>query len=192
MAVVNHNSSIKIRRCTLSDLDAILAMQEIVIDDLRMKSEFVENIYIPASHSEIERFLTDDNMCVLGAFVDEEIVAFAVGIFSGYRETVTELLITERMKSILENKRLFWLEICIVLPAYQNQKLQKRLQSELLNVALGADIDYVVVTVSPDNVISLNNLLKDGFRIMDITIYKVEGNAYKRYLMFLKGKSTGT
>jgi len=176
---------IEIRRCVQRDTDAICAIQDIIIDDIKTKTELINDLFIPLCRSELEMYFLDENTVVYGAFDEEKMVAFALGTSVIKEQEDFELIYTRRINYYIRNKKLFSAEIIAVLPDYQNRGLQKQLLHNLVLAANSTDADYVICTVSPDNVISLNNLLNYGFNIIDITAYKVGEEIYKRYFMYI-------
>ena len=127
----------------------------------------------------------------LVAVANNKIVAFASGDFGGSdnQSYVPELTGSDRIRNFIENKKLFWAEIVCVLPEYRNQGLQKILLKELIGKVKAKDIEYVVGTVSPDNIVSLNNLLNCDFHILDMVAYKINSKIYKRYLIYFPTKT---
>lgn len=146
-----------IRRCEEKDLDAILALQLAVFEQLCDQS-----VYALVGEKEIHESLLED-YC-FGTYHDDELVAFTMmianrishrnyGTYVGYPE--------ERQAKCVS------MEITLVDDRYRGFGLQKqfvRLREEIAR-SLGAT--EALVTIAPGNDYSLANLINSGYEIIE-------------------------
>ncbi|QED46824.1 hypothetical protein [Cytobacillus dafuensis] len=143
---------------TMDHLPEILLVQEQVVSHLNEK-----NILQPLTEEEFQ-FILEGNGLMIGAFVEEELIAF--------RALLEPIIDSEHLGIDIglpesELKKVIYQELSNVLPAYRGNQLQKILAS-LIMKELGQQSHsyrYVCCTVAPFNIPSLKDKFSQGMRI---------------------------
>lgn len=152
--------SLAVRKCTTADLDAIMALQEIIYRTLE-NSE----LFISSGREENAGYLEEPNF-ILGCFHGEKLVAYCSFAFPGEAEDNLGWDLgwpKEKVRSYAK------LDTIVVHPEYRGG-LQQRLMKEALAVAAeNQNIRYILTTVSPKNSYSLHNVQAIGFGILKKT-----------------------
>lgn len=150
-------ATFEIRRCTEEDLDAILALQLSVFEQLCDQS-----VYALVGEEEIHESLLED-YC-FGTYLDGELIAYTMMIANriSYRNYGTYVGYPEERQA-----KCVSMEITLVDERYRGYGLQKlfvRLREEIAR-ELGAT--EALVTIAPGNDYSLANLVNSGYEIID-------------------------
>lgn len=158
-----------IRELTPSDRDSFFELTNTVVEALENK-----DFLIPMSKEEADATFRDDSEdIVLGAFIDEKLVA-TLGLFHDIRDYAYELpnnYLTLKGAEIGE---------AMVLPDFRRNGLMNQLLDALQTYIQSSRLDYLLATAHPDNV--SNHLIQNA----DFTLHKVfERRGYTRN-MYIK------
>lgn len=154
-----------------SHIDEVLELQEIVAKRLDDKEIFRLTII-----EEFRDLLCQDSSAI-GVFTDEGLIAYnIISIPSEFAENFGAdiCLPKEELKSVVHIKAV------VVHPAYRGNGLQRRLAQVHLDVVRGRGYEHVCSTVSPKNLISIENHFANGFVIKAI---KMKYGGMLRYIM---------
>lgn len=162
--------SFVLHQCRAGDLSAIAALQDEVSAALKQAHIFEKT---PAE--QIEESLCED-FC-LGVFCEDTLAAAAImvvnrvtprnlGVHLGYDE--------ERLVRCASYDSVF------VLPEFRGYGLQRLLFGAMEERAAGLGCDEALATVSPDNSVSLGNMMTNGF---EIVTEKVMYSGVRRYIV---------
>lgn len=146
-----------IRKCTLTDLDAIMALQETVC--LAIENQ---ELFVPTVREQNAVYLEKPNF-ILGCFDGQKLIAFCSFAVPGEDpENLGWDLGWPREKVCACAK----LDTVVVHPAYRGGGLQRQLIRHSLALAGEShDIQFILTTVSPKNKYSLHNVQAAGFEI---------------------------
>jgi hypothetical protein len=156
--ILNNQLSYIVRKLTIRDLPEILNVQDQVIDYLENK-ERVQ----PLTEEEF-RFILNGNGWMIGAFAEEQLVAF--------RALLVPLIDEEHLGrdiGLLDDElpKVIYQEISNVLPAFRGNQLQKILARVIMQeLSLeNHSYRYVCCTVAPFNIPSLKDKFAQGMKI---------------------------
>lgn len=141
-----------------SCLPEVLKLQEAVCEALPNK-----DILQPLSEEEF-LFILDGNGIMIGAFVEERLIAFRALLIPEIDEDHLGYHIGLEKESDL--KRVLYQEISSVDPAYRGHGLQKTLAKVIMSQIDPATFDYICTTVMPYNIASLKDKFSQGFYIV--------------------------
>lgn len=146
--------ALRVRAITAADTEAVLALQAYVIDCMPDKS------LLAGTDANDVRESSEQDFC-MGIFDGDELVAFAQMVVNrpGERNLGQQL-------GYAPEKCVYY-DIVFVHPDYRGLGLQAyalRRRDEIAR-ALGAELGFV--TVSPNNVHSLKNVMASGFEVVD-------------------------
>lgn len=146
-----------VRRLNADDLEIIKEVQQKVFETLPNK-----DMLQPLTTEEFQ-LIFNGNGVMIGAFVDERLIAFRA------------LLIPEKDEEGLgadigltdeeDLNRILYLEITNVLPQYRGYGLQKRLGNMIMKEIDVTRFDYLISTVMPYNIPSLKDKFYHGMHI---------------------------
>lgn len=167
--------SITIKKCTISDVDSIYNIQNIVIDNFK---EEEKGYFLPFKKDTYLRIVNDpiNDGEIYGAFIDNKMIAW---IFLSVSNRMKEL------KQMIPNLEGNCADIdgVIVLPEYRGYGLQKILVKHLEKMAREKEINNIIAEVTFGNVYSLRNLKDLGYE--EQTWYQKDKNI-KRYILLKK------
>lgn len=147
----------KIKPCTEEHLDAILKMQETVLDENKENGK--ENLLLITERDEFEDCLKNGQ--ILGAFCEDRLIA-CVAMSSGSKDSKFE-----RLPEISENsghKKIAYIELVIVDKDFRGQGLQKELLHALEEyVRKNPEYGFMGAMASPDNEPSMRGFRACGF-----------------------------
>ncbi len=165
---VSLNSSIRL--CREEEIDVINGLQLRVYDSIENKDTFVLT-----TKEELSESLSRD-IC-LGVYDGERLIAFTLLIVT--RDSPRNLgfsLGYEKSKCLkcVTNDTTF------VDPDYQGYGVQRRLLEIKYAIASKVGAEEILATVSPENAVSLRNMISEGFEVAsDKTMY----GGYKRFIV---------
>ena len=150
-----------VRRLGIVDIAAIENVQQDVIAALEDKK-----ILQPLSLEELQ-FLLGDHGVMVGAFVDEELVAF--------RALLEPPLDDEHLgrdAGLAEHvlPRVAYQEISAVHPKYRGYGLQRTLARVVMQELDRTRFDYICATVMPFNIASLKDKFSQGMRVVALKL----------------------
>lgn len=163
---------VKIRKCTIKDVDDIYCVQNRVIEYF---NEQEKGYFLPFQKESYLRIvqnpLTDGE--IYGAFIKNEMIGW---IF---------LSISDRMKEIKSyiptiNGTCADVDGVLVLPKYRGYGIQILLIQYLEKQALQKNINHIVAEITFGNDYSLNNFLKLGY---EIKTWYLKDNSIKRHIL---------
>lgn len=161
---------VKIKRCGPDELDEIIALQNRVYEHIDNKDTFVLT-----TAEELSESLVQD-VC-LGVYDGSGLIAFTL--------MVVNRLTSRNLGSSLGYEQPKCLK-CVtndttfVDQGFKGYGMQRHLLKMKLAVALKLEADEMLATVSPENTVSLSNLLSEGF---EIASEKNMYGGFKRYIM---------
>lgn len=145
-----------IRRCNLGDQNKILSLQDSVYNNIKNKATFVMT-----TEDELSESLLQD-IC-LGAFLDEELVAFTLMVANRYStRNIGYYLGYDKVQSLI----CVTYDTTFVNPHYNGYGFQRFFIGQKDAIARELGAVEVLATVSPDNRVSLNNMLANDFVII--------------------------
>ena len=145
---------------TLTDMDAIKTLQQVVIDSLEDNT-----ILQPLSYEEFHNILSDHGV-MLGAFHEDKLIACRALLKPDPNED--EHLGIDAGASDLS--RVLYQEVSFVHPSYRGQGLQKKLGARIMECVDGADFDVVCATVKPFNIASLKDKFSQGMHVVALKL----------------------
>lgn len=167
--------NIKIRKCTINEIDEIYNIQNSVIYNFK---EEEKGYFLPFKKETYLRILKNpiDDGEIYGAFIDDKMIAW---IFLSISDRMREL------KQMIPNLNGNCADIdgVIVLPEYRGYGLQKTLVKYLEERAREKEISNIIAEVTFGNVYSLRNLKDLGYE--EKTWYQKDKNI-KRYILLKK------
>ena len=142
----------ELRRCQLSDLQAVIDLNETIYAALPDKSVLRHN-----SPEMIASCLEEPNV-TLGIWDGEVLVAIGVLYVPQCMEEdhAHDLDLQGDFKSA--NQKLF-----LVREGYRGQGLQRQLIREVEKIAIARSYNLLCTTCAPNNAFSINNFLKEGY-----------------------------
>ncbi|WP_411842009.1 N-acetyltransferase family protein [Salinicoccus sp. HZC-1] len=162
----------KFRDLSLSDLDAVLELQNAVYDSLEDK-EVLQIL----TREEFEGVINQGY--IIGVFKGQSLVATR----SMYIPQVDEEEHLADDAKIQNKERVIYSEITFIDPASRGQGLQTKMGEALIQrVRESGNFDHILTTVMPTNIPSLKDKFKLGFKIVKTT-YKYGGK--KRHVLLL-------
>lgn len=160
---------ISIRQCKKDDLDAIIALQSVVYNSIAVKQTFVFS-----TTEELAESLSAD-VC-LGAYRHTQLIAFTL-IIKPYSSRNLGFYLDYSDEECL---KCVTYDTTFVHPEYTGYGLQRLFLKLKDSIAKAIGASAALATVSPDNTMSLNNLIENGFVIIDEK--QMYGDFY-RYIM---------
>ncbi|QQZ08935.1 GNAT family N-acetyltransferase [Heyndrickxia vini] len=166
----------KVTRLTSCDIDQILLLQDLVVSALEDKK-----ILQPLTLEEF-KFILEGNGLMVGAFVNEQLIAFRALLVPtidsdhlGYDIGLAK----EELPSVV------YQEISNVHPQYRGNHLQKILAKIIMNELskLSGKYSYICCTVAPFNIPSLKDKFSQG---MEIAALKEKYGRRLRYVFVKK------
>lgn len=146
----------KIRKLTPSDRDSFFELTKTVVEALENK-----DFLIPMTKEEADDTFRDDSEdIVLGAFIDEKLVA-TLGLFHDIRDYAYELpnkYLTLKGAEIGE---------AMVFPDFRRNGLMNQLVEALQTYIQSSRLDYLLATAHPDNV-SNHLIIKADFNLLKV------------------------
>lgn len=147
------------RKCTESDLTAILKLQEEAFQYLDDQSMLRRNT------SETLQSCLREPHYTLGAYDHDKLAAFSI-LYDG--KDTAENLGRELYLQSDELRTCVNLKLVIVSVKYRGRGLQKKLMDQLLQTAEERGYNIVCATVSPQNIYSIENFKACGFQYVKI------------------------
>ena len=170
----------EVHQLSLTDLDAILTLQDKVVASLENKA-----VLAPLTRDNFQ-YILEGNGLMIGAFVDEQLIAF--------RALMVPLIDEEHLGRDIglteeELASVIYQEISNVHPAYRGNRLQQTLATLIMKefAKQNKTYAYVCCTVAPFNIPSLKDKLAQG---MEIAALKEKYGGKLRYV-FVKELKEG-
>jgi len=164
----------KIERCTISNLNEILLIQEEVLAEL---SECI----LRENTVDMLRECLGLPHITLGAWHEEKLVAFSILYFTEWEDI-------EDLAHLLDSVNSYGLKavnykLCIVRKEYRGNSLQYKMGKLLKSLAVESGVQIICATVAPNNEHSIENIEKLGF-IYNKTLvkYGFDRNLYYQLL----------
>ncbi|WP_102273077.1 N-acetyltransferase [Cytobacillus massiliigabonensis] len=154
----NKQITFKVRKLTMGDLPGILNVQDQVILQLENKERLQ-----PLTDEEFQ-FILDGNGWMIGAFAENQLIAFRALLVPPIDE---EHLGRDIGLTEMELPKVIYQEISNVLPAFRGNQLQKILASLIMQELAKENHSYryVCCTVAPFNIPSLKDKFAQGMKI---------------------------
>jgi len=171
------NNELFIKKCTEKDVDAILELQEYVIEHLEDKNVLRRNTKEMFIHCTKEPNLS------LGVYHNNTLIALSIFVDEKGTKEDLSININKKPNDVCANFKLV-----IVRNDYRGMHLQKNLMWILERYAFEKGYTKLCTTVSPDNKYSLNNIINSKYEF-DSEVIKYGG--LNRYLYVKDIKSFG-
>ncbi|HWK23511.1 MAG TPA: GNAT family N-acetyltransferase [Ureibacillus sp.] len=149
-----------VKRLNQNYLSKILALQEVVYEALPNK-----DILQQLSEEEFS-YILEGNGLLIGAFVDEQLIAFRAVVVPQIDDE--HLGYTIGLVNESDLKRVLYQEISSVHPHFRGHGLQKTLAKVIMEQIDTKDFDYLAATVMPYNIASLKDKFSQGFYIVEL------------------------
>jgi len=153
------------------DVDDIIDLQNNMLTNLTNK-----DVFQPDTKEFIINHILKHGK-IVGCKVENQLIAYAVLRFPMYNEDNLGIDIK------LDNDKLKFVahfESIVVLSDYRGNNLQQLLCKYIETIANHKGMKYLLATVSPENIQSLNNFNKLGF---EVKLEKIKYNGLKRYIL---------
>lgn len=160
-----------IEKLDYSDVDDIIDLQNNVVTNLTNK-----DIFQPDTKEFITNHIKKQGK-IVGCKVENKLIAYAVLRFPMYKEDnlgIDIKLDYDKLKFVVH------FESIAVLSDYRGNNLQQLLCNYIETIAINKGMKYLLATVSPDNIQSLNNFNKLGF---EVKLEKTKYNGLTRYIL---------
>lgn len=161
-----------VRNLNLNDIAIIDELQSKVINALEDKK-----ILQPLSKTELE-FLIDGNGLMIGAFVDQKLIAFRALLKPEIDEEHLGLDVGIPKDQL---ERVIYQEVSSVHPDFRGYGLQRKLADMIMNEVETTRFYYVCATVQPFNIASLKDKFSQGMQVGALK-YKYGGKL--RYVFY--------
>lgn len=157
---------------TLSDLDQLLQLQQLIISDLPDQSW-----YASTERSEFEEYIQSTGK-IIGLFTsDNQLVAMGIYVKNGtgsHNYGYDLDLVGDALLSVGQ------IESTVVHPNYRGNRLQHFLCTELEKISYENSTPILCATACPDNIFSVNTFLKLGYYI---DREKLKYGGLRRYIL---------
>lgn len=145
------------RKCSLEDLNAIMALQDIVCRSIES-----QELFVPTQREENANYLKEPNF-ILGCFQGERLIAYCSFAVPGEGSDNLGWDLGWPPEKVRACARL---DTIAVHPDYRGGFQQKLIYDAIALAAENHDIQYVLTTVSPQNEHSLHNVQAMGFKVL--------------------------
>lgn len=135
--------------------------------------------WLPIHQEEINEFFNENITYLYGIYNQDKKLIASCGLFLGWVKMITKHL-------NLDSTNVGEIGRCMVDPNYIGNGYMRQINEVILEKANELGLDYLLATVHPDNIYSLNSLEKLDFEGVK-TVTKEEG--YKRLIMVRKMKN---
>lgn len=160
-----NESDIIFKKCTSDDFEDICRLQEIAFEYLEDKDLLRRNT------TEMFKRCLEEPHYTLGAFFEEELIAFAILFDAG--QSIENIGLDLELNEEELNEAIN-MKLIIVLPKYRGNGLQKKLMSRLEEIAKKKEKRFICGTVSPKNKYSCKNFESLNY-ILKTTKVKYDG-----------------
>lgn len=169
--------TLRIRHCTLQDLNDIMTLQEAIDKGMNEHTWFVTT-----SREENTVFLSEPN-AIIGIYDDAKLIAYGSVGFPGKKKDNLGWDLEWPEEKVL---RCATLDTIVVAPDYRGLGLQRKIIELCVKHARQIIPDCTILTtICPDNIYSLRNGLTCGFEILT---RKQKYGGYDRYILGLMMK----
>jgi Sortase and related acyltransferases len=151
------------RKCVYGDTLTIVNIQSKVIEELA--NAHSQNLFIPTKPDEIERLLQREQDAIYFICVQtpDGICAYSCTIFDEKCDA--------SLSPHFESKRVATFDSVVVLPDFRGNALQSKLLKISEEKAKEEGYDIIASMVSPKNTHSMDNFIKEGFKVFDTITY---------------------
>ena len=134
---------IEYRKITIEEKESLVNLIDKVLQNLERKEFF-----IPFTTEEIDMMFDDSKVIVYGAYDNNKLVGTAqLYLSENYVEEIKQIL-------SLDSNSVAELGGALVLEEYRNKGIMKELSKRLIEEAKNRSIEYIVITVHPENIAS--------------------------------------
>ena len=134
---------IEYRKITIEEKKSLVNLIDKVLQNLERKEFF-----IPFTTEEIDMMFDDSKVIVYGAYDNNKLVGTAqLYLSENYVEEIKQIL-------SLDSNSVAELGGALVLEEYRNKGIMKELSKRLIEEAKNRSIEYIVITVHPENIAS--------------------------------------
>lgn len=144
-----------IRHCNSSDFVEIIKIQDLIKQELKKSGK--QELFCPNENKVVEELLKENNevlsICVQSPY---GICAFSFTLFN--------YAIDVDIEYHFGSNRVAFFDTVIVLPEFRGNRLHNKLLEVSLNIAKEKNYSEMATIVSPDNKISYDNFISNGFK----------------------------
>ena len=134
---------IEYRKITIEEKESLVNLIDKVLQNLERKEFF-----IPFTTEEIDMMFDDSKVIAYGAYDNNKLVGTAqLYLSENYVEEIKQIL-------SLDSNSVAELGGALVLEEYRNKGIMKELSKRLIEEAKNKSIEYIVITVHPENIAS--------------------------------------
>lgn len=159
----------RIRRCSLDDIDNILALQDDVFRNL------VNKEWLRKNNKETFIKCIDDPNITLGVFLDTELIAIIIMYAIHDEEDLSRSLVNTKVNKSANFK------LILVDENYRGNGLMKSLMWVLEKYAYKTGHLFLCSTADKDNIYSVNNLINSNYK-KDSSVIKYDGLERELYV----------
>jgi len=169
-----------LRNCDRNDYSKIIEIQDKVITELKKSQN--EKLFIPTENEKIKEYLEHENIFFICVHTSNKQIC-------AYSYTFFDDKIEYDLSHYFANKKVATFDTVVVSPDFRGNKLHDKLLNFSIEEAKKRNYDIIAATISPDNIYSLKNFMRNGFDVLKI----IEGDSpyegYRRYVMYKKLKT---
>ena len=167
-------TTFKFRKCTASDLNAVMALQETVYQGIKNK-----DVFVPSNREQNQGFLKAPGF-IFGCFDGAKLIAYSSLVIRGNNPDNLGWDLGWPQEKVLSCALL---DTIVVHPVYRGNHLQQRLIEYTLKILReNPSMKYLLTTVSPQNQYSLHNVQAMGF---EIVLKKMKYGGKERFILCL-------
>lgn len=160
-SLIKTGQSYQIVLQTAADIDAMLALQAVVMDTLSSEEK---SYLVPKDRAFFEKHFASDNL-VLGIKVDGQLVAQSVIVNPTRKNPKTGMT---DMPGRLAPERVTVIQGVIVHPDFRGNRLMTRMVDAWLNIARSEGRRHAIAEVTSDNHFSWSVFMKEGLHLHSI------------------------
>jgi len=167
-----------LRNCDRNDYSKIIEIQDKVMTDLKKSQN--EKLFIPTENEKIREYLGHENVFFTCVCTSKKYIC-------AYSYTFFDDNIEYNLSRYFANEKVATFDTVVVLPDFRGNKLHDKLLKFSIEEAKKRNYDIIAATISPDNIYSLNNFMRNSFELLKTT-EEGQYEGYKRYVMYKKLK----
>ncbi len=145
---------IEYRKITIEEKESLINLIDKVLQNLERKEFFIS-----FTTEEIDMMFDDSKVIVYGAYDNNKLVGTAqLCLSENYVEELKQIL-------SLDSNSVAELDGALVLEEYRNKGIMKELSKRLIEEAKNRNIEYIVITVHPENIASNKTFSFTGAKV---------------------------
>ena len=160
--------------CKPEDYTNIVTIQNDVVEELKENGN--DALFITTDDNSINEYLKREDIYFIGVKAKDQLCAYSYTLFNDDLDY--------SLSHNFKNKKTATFDSVIVAPQFRVNNLHSQLLKASIDEAIKNNYEIIATTVSPDNIHSLNNFIKNGFLVLRIINGEVGYEGYKRYVMY--------